>query len=144
MGVKVKSKWNGPRVKAKMDRHMEQSLDIAALTVTQSIKDSFGDSGVVGKRSGATKQDRRKNTSKPWGPPNVDTSFLKSNVGWDKVRRFARRIGLSMRNSGDGQSVPYGIYLEFGTRNMLPRPWLRPGIYKNVPTIKRIMARKMR
>jgi len=150
----VKMKWYGSYVRRKLYRHVNENLDGAAISTTQFIKDSFGDSGVKGTRSGATKAQRGANRSQPWGPPNVDTSHLKDNVGWDKggvtgagfsfVKKMVRRVGTSLKNMGGGASVGYGFWLEFGTRYMLPRPFIRPGIWKSRSTIKRWLSRPMR
>lgn len=52
--------------------------------------------------------------SKPGDPPNSDTGRLINSI------RF--------RKDGNaylvGTNVPYGSYLEFGTQDMAPRPWL--------------------
>ncbi len=121
---------------AAIAQKITRRLDAAAIYVTNDVKRSFGNSGVTGKRSGATKKDRRNNRSKPWGPPNRDNNFLYNNVSYDKPSAFVRRVGTGI---GGKKSVGYAMWLEFGTRRMLPRPFLRPAIYRCRTAVKRIL-----
>jgi len=118
-----------PQFLQKMNSRTERFLDAVAVMAVDSVVGSFGDSGVAGGRSGATRQERAGNRSKPWGPPNVDTGHLKRNIGWakDPIRALLRRVGTSI---GNKESVGYAMWLEFGTRKMMPRPFLRPLIPK--------------
>ena len=135
--------WRGAEFKRKLGRHIDKNLDMAAIFLTNDIKQSFGNSGVTGQRSGATRAQRAANRSQPWGPPNVDTGHLKRNTGWDRPsgRPGVRRIGTGI---GNKQSVGYAMWLEFGTRKMLPRPFLRPSIPRNLRKLRAILTRKMR
>lgn len=115
---------------------VSRRLDAAAIYVTNDVKRSFGNSGATGKRSGATKKDRRNNRSKPWGPPNVDTGHLKKNIGYSAPSAFVRWVGTGI---GGKLSVGYAMYLEYGTLRMLPRPFLRPAIYRCRQAVMRIL-----
>lgn len=54
--------------------------------------------------------------SKPGDPPNTDTGRLKQSIKFDfKQGGRVGRVGTNLR---------YGAYLEFGTQDMEPRPWL--------------------
>lgn len=159
MKVKVKVNWHGEEYVKKVEAHIQQNLDGAAIAVQSTITSSFGNSGIKGQRSGATGAQRASNRSKPWGPPNVDTGHLKRNVGYDKPfgRPLARRIGTGI---GNAQSVGYAMYLEFGTGphviknafglgitvdhpGMLPRPFLRPGLHKAQSKIRKWLTRPL-
>ena len=115
---------------------MARRLDRAAIFLVNGITASFGDSGVTGTRKGASKAQRHANRSKPYHPPNVDTGHLKRNVGYDSPGAFLRRIGTGV---GNKLSVGYAVCLEFGTKHMLPRPFLRPAIVAAKPYIMRIL-----
>lgn len=58
--------------------------------------------------------------SAPGEPPKSDTGTLVQNITIEKIGT----------KSGDGYTVgsrkgaPHGFFLEFGTHNMMPRPWL--------------------
>jgi hypothetical protein len=136
-------RWYPEQFKARLDRHIQGNLDRAAILLTNYIVGSFGDSGVTGTRSGATKAQRAANRSKPWGPPNVDTGHLKRNVGYDKPggRPLVRRVGTGIGNKA---SVGYAMWLEFGTRKTLPRPFLRPPLQTQRTAIRRELTRPMR
>ena len=98
------------------------------------------DSGVVGTRSGASRGQRHGNRSKPWEPPHVDTGHLRRNVDKDKPRPLVRRVGTGL---GNKESVGYAWYLEFGTRFMLPRPFVRPSFWRMRRTVRRYLARPL-
>lgn len=51
--------------------------------------------------------------------PKTDTGQLVSNI-------TVERNTISDYNIGSRKGAPHGFWLEFGTRNMSPRPWLRP------------------
>lgn len=50
-------------------------------------------------------------------PPNVDTGTLRASMRWARTGAFRWEIS-------DG--VEYGIFLELGTENMAPRPFVSP------------------
>lgn len=58
--------------------------------------------------------------SRPGDPPNTDTGRLVQSIKFD-----FRDNGLTGRV---GTNLKYGAALEFGTRNMAPRPWLAPAV----------------
>jgi len=141
--------WYGKEYIKAFENHMKKNLNRAAIVVTREITSSFGNSGVTGGRSGATRQERAANRSKAWGPPNVDTGHLKRNIGWDRPagRPLVRRVGTSI---GNKESVGYAMWLEFGTRprkngkgGILPRPYLRPGLANARDKIRRELTRPM-
>lgn len=55
--------------------------------------------------------------SQPGYPPNVDIDALRPSIEWERTGRLERTIM-------DG--VEYGILLEDGTEDILPRPFMRP------------------
>ena len=54
--------------------------------------------------------------------PNTDTGNLVSKIAVENPRRGTSFVGTS---------VEYGKHLEFGTKKMAARPWLRPAMEKN-------------
>jgi len=142
MATQTQNSWKREQlVRRALIKGLEPNLDAAALFYVRFIRQRFPDSGVSGTRSGATKAQRAANRSKPWGVPHVDTGHLRKNVDMDKPRRLTRRIGTGV---GNAESVGYAMWLEFGTRKMLPRPWLRPGIWYGRDQAKRLLTRKVR
>ncbi|GIL09276.1 MAG: hypothetical protein BroJett033_7870 [Chloroflexota bacterium] len=55
--------------------------------------------------------------SQPGYPPNVDTAALRASIRWEPTGPLERTIM-------DG--VEYGVYLEDGTEDILPRPFMGP------------------
>jgi len=66
--------------------------------------------------------------SQPGYPPNVDTGALRASIRWEKTGRMERTIS-------DG--VEYGIYLEDGTEDIMPRPFMAPVFIEAQRTIER-------
>lgn len=73
---------------------------------------------------------RTHQASAPGQSPATDTGRLVGSIQADKQTRFRWTVGTI---------VPYGRYLEFGTRRIAERPWLRPSVQEFKPAfIKRI------
>lgn len=75
-------------------------------------------SGRVYKRRSITHK-----ASAPGEPPKTDTGQLVRNI-------TVRRLSLASYDVGSRKGAPHGYFLEFGTRNMMPRPWLTPAVEK--------------
>lgn len=66
-------------------------------------------------------------------PPAVDTGTLRRSITYSvDEKEKVGRVGSVLQNP------PYGVYLEFGTSRMKPRPWLKPALEKSVEKIKKI------
>jgi len=139
----MRVRWNTKPFLAKLERHEQRQLDKAAITLQNYIKQSFGNSGVTGTRSGASKKERAANRSKLGNPPNIDTGNLKRNISFAKPvgRPSVRQVGTGI---GNAKSVGYAMYLEFGTSRMWERPYLRPALINNRAKLKKILTEKMR
>ena len=72
--------------------------------------------------------------SKPGEPPRVQSTTLRRSIFHD-MHSFLP-IGIV----GVGKEAPYGKWLEFGTRRMKPRPFMRPSILRIMPALKGIFA----
>jgi len=74
--------------------------------------------------------------SSPGQPPAIATSDLFKSIETEiegKGRTVIGRVGTDRK---------YGPMLEFGTRNMEPRPWLRISFEKSLDKVKSILGRK--
>jgi HK97 gp10 family phage protein len=65
--------------------------------------------------------------SKPGFPPNSDTGTLARGIRWEVDS--SKNIGFV------GTNVKHGSWMEFGTRDVAPRPWLFPAYLKNLKNI---------
>ena len=74
--------------------------------------------------------------SSPGQPPAVATSDLLNSIETTVKGEGSEIIGTV------GTKLPYGKMLEFGTRNMAPRPWLKPTLDKSISMIKEIFSGK--
>lgn len=72
------------------------------------------------------KRSKPHTASAPGDAPNTDTGRLVVSIATENPRK-----GLSYV----GTSVEYGKYLEFGTRRVAARPWLRPAMDKAAPEL---------
>lgn len=82
--------------------------------------------GIHKKSSGAEQTryspKRTVTASKPGEPPNTDTGTLIKSVGFN--------IDPNQMVGEVGTSLKYGKYLELGTKDIAPRPWLFPAVEK--------------
>lgn len=77
------------------------------------------------------------NASRPFDPPATFTGELKNNINV--------RVRGTVGGGAIGEivaSAPYAKALEFGTTNMLPRPFLHPTLEENKGNIRRIFRKK--
>ena len=58
--------------------------------------------------------------SSPGEPPHIDTKNLHESI-MTETQKDHKSVETRV-----GTNVDYGLYLELGTRRILPRPWLRP------------------
>ena len=71
--------------------------------------------------------------SKPGSAPNTDNGGL--------VRSIAVEMNWSKREAFVGSNLDYGAFLELGTKNMDPRPWLEPALRKNMGNLNRNLSK---
>lgn len=77
--------------------------------------------------------------SLPGMPPHVRTGALRRSVRIDSVE--PNRVTIAI--GGSGSLVPYAQYLEFGTSEMEPRPFVVPIIERIAPEIANIIAEEI-
>lgn len=128
-------RWYGAKVKRKVKAGMGKNVRRAAEMLASDIRGKFPASGAVGTLSGGGD---KKNASAAGGIPHVQTAHLKRNIGVDMKGKTTARVGTGI---GSRQSVGYALWLEYGTRSMAARPFLRPGLKRNHRKIMRVMGR---
>lgn len=80
---------------------------------------------------------RGNNRSRPGEPPHKDYGRLRASVQND----FKQANEEGNPTTLIGTNVPYGRYLEFGTKHMAARPWLRRTLKENRQRIVDIITR---
>jgi len=81
--------------------------------------------------------------SAPGNPPGVDTGNLRRNIGWDVSGRRLKLKGRVGTAVGNKQSIGYAVWLEFGTKHMAERPYLRPGLRENLKKLSGIIGARL-
>jgi len=133
--------WNGDRFIALATQENVKAMNKAAITVQAKAKQLAGGpgSGRIYKRKGVTHR-----ASRPGQPPARDTGILVNSVSFnvsEKNNEIRGTVGPDIdkiRRDSPRTDPDYGFYLEFGTRNIAPRPWLRPALRKSRNKILRI------
>lgn len=103
-----------------MEKIMQQANAMAGLEIRNEAVLLLADNG-DGERQVRYMPKRTVNVSAPGSPPNSDTGRLQQSI---KVERDGMATLV-------GTNVKYGAYLEFGTKDVAPRPWLSVAV-KNV------------
>ena len=74
--------------------------------------------------------------SLPGFPPNTDTGFLVRSIEWEVDKeKLQGRVGTNL---------DYGYWLEFGTAETKPRPWLSPAYKNNLKFINHLFEEALR
>lgn len=106
---------------------VQRSTSLVKETVLDSIRS--GGTGITYQKYNP----RREHTASAQGePPATDTGFLINSVSSTVKKDKGEVVGQIIA------SAPYAKFLEFGTSNILPRPFMQPALERNRPKIKRI------
>jgi hypothetical protein len=128
-------RWRGGTVTSKVFAGMDRNIKAASIFLAGDIAAAFPSGGEEGTRSGGGG-----GASSPGGIPFVQTGNLSRNINWRKVKNLLYRIGTGV---GTAASVGYALWLEFGTRFMAARPFMRPGLKRNQRSILKIIRKKV-
>ena len=115
-------------------RKIREEVIVGAQDIRNTMILSMRNTPKTGRVYRRQKGKKRHVASSPGNPPAKDYGEL------------VRSITVRTRMKGDIQvgaesGAPYAMYLEKGTPKMAARPWAKPALDKNLPTIrKRILA----
>lgn len=125
-------KWYGLQVLMESEEACARGLDILANDIVKAAQESMRESksgkdyrpkwrqeGRKSKPKGAARGRARNVSSAPGEAPAVQYGDLIRSIAWIRIEKLTRRIGTNQK---------YGRYLEFGTKRMKPRPFLRPAL----------------
>ena len=114
---KAKILWYGNQLLKKINTEEKRKVKKACIFLERYIKKSFG-----------------KSPSSPGEPPGVDTGRLRASITYEIEQILFSITGKI------GTNVKYARYLELGTKDMQPRPYLRAAIERNKAEIIKILT----
>jgi hypothetical protein len=114
-----------------LQQRAERAVDAAGLAWHAQAVDVLGrlGSGRIYRRRGVTHQ-----ASAPGEPPAPDTGALRASLGVERTGRLTRRFG---------SSSWIGLWLDRGTRRILPRPWMLRSVVEALDEMRRVMRREL-
>ncbi len=125
--TKVARKKRYRTVDSQYAKQTRDTISIAGLLVMNEAKRSIQSHSAGGRTYG------NHTASAAGQPPNTDTGFLVSNIFLDKDNDG---MGADVESRAD-----YSVYLEFGTREMQPRPFMQPALESQRAKIKSLFTR---
>ena len=120
------------RVETEIGKALAKSCALVQSTAISSMRDTVIDTS---KTYYTHNKQIPHHPSVAGNPPAVDTGTLRRSITYNvNEKEKYGRVGSTIK------SPPYGLYLEYGTSRMKPRPWLRPALEKSLPEIKQIFT----
>lgn len=129
-------RWHPEKFQAELDEKLERNLDTAAEFLQSDIQQKFPGSPKVN----ATKKEREASRSRPGEIPHVQLGGLKKSIRWARKGKLTRRVGSTLKPQSGKHS--YALYLEYGTKKMAKRPYLRPALTRNRKNLKKLIGAK--
>jgi HK97 gp10 family phage protein len=133
-------KWFGEDLKALVKSGATKNLTAAGEFLKREMKKALNKSGrtvtITKTKSGKIRKKLGKRgsaPSKPGEPPRKQTGTLRNRV-FKKLRNGGATVRV-------GTTAPHGGLLEFGTKNMAPRPYIRSTFAENQAEVQRILTR---
>jgi len=68
----------------------------------------------------------------------VRTGLLRSSIRLEKISPFEHKVVAGSEVKAKGKPY-YAVFVEYGTRKMAPRPYMRPGAEKAVQVIRSML-----
>jgi len=129
LGFKI-TKWNPKAVMTPATAINLRAMTAAALLLERNIKIDLS-------KKGTGRQYGKHQASAPGKPPAPDTGILRSSM----IHEIEKSRDVIDGYVGVERSVEYALYMELGTKNIVPRPYLRPAITRNRKKILDIFKR---
>jgi phage gpG-like protein len=117
----------------KAEKEIAKAVVATALTVNRDVKRAIQGppkTGTIYSRGSKNHQ-----ASAPKEAPATDTGALVSSIYFKQPNNLTAEIG---------SRLPYAYYLEFGTKNMEPRPSWLPATEKNTPLFQKLIDAALR
>ncbi len=144
------TQWHAEKIFTLATKGNVVAMKKAAWIVEQDVKTHFtGGVGAIEKArraaGGKMKTGGISPRSRPGQPPAVQEGILRSSIMSDvkiKGSEITGKVGPDIEHIRTevevGTDVNYGFYLEIGTKDMQPRPFLRPALKRQQKNITRI------
>ena len=116
------------------EKHLKHLVQRSTTLVEGTAKQSIlkGGTGITYQKYNP----RRQHTASAQGePPASDTGFLVGSISSSVKKQGTAVVGQIIA------SAEYAPYLEFGTSDIRPRPFMQPALERNRPAIKRIFKK---
>jgi hypothetical protein len=133
-------KWNPEPFLAATKQQLATGVRNAAMYLTREVKVAVSRPGLMVSRPfGVTKAGGKEvprgegditRVSRPGEPPRVRTGQLMSSINAQKLDATSWKVGSPLKKA---------FWLEVGTRNMAPRPFLRTTLRRAAPTMQLLM-----
>ncbi len=134
-GIEIRFESHIPEVTAKIAEVAKERM----FEAVQEVRDTTLET-LSGQRTGRTYfvpgTHRTYTASSPGEPPAQATAQLRQSVKFTIEGEGTKLLGMV------GTDLKKGPMLEYGTRNILPRPWLRVSFEKSQEKVKSIFSRK--
>jgi len=146
----AKVNLNDTKLREALQRHIAVAVEKAALGLVGHIRTKIGVSARTEtpssrrarinsrKRAGLKARSHIYEPSKPGEPPRKRTGTLQKSIAHE-VKREGDQVIARI-----GSKVPYAPHLEFGTRKMAARPYLRPSLSEYSRTFHNVVVTEMR
>jgi HK97 gp10 family phage protein len=126
-------KWHGPTVQASIAAEIARRIKACCIIVANRAK-------VLLSVAGTGKEGRKRtygtNPSAPGEPPRKQFGHLRRSVTYETAA--------DGKSGRVGTNLPYGRWLELGTRLMKARPWLRRALGECEARVKAILTAPMK
>lgn len=120
----MKLNWGSDKVKKTVESTIKKRVSDACTFLEREIKGSF--------------KYKSPPPSRPGEVPHVVTGNLKRSIS-SKVENLTGKVGI-MAEKVEGDVLSYGIKLELGSKNIAPRPYIRPALERNKDKILSILS----
>ena len=128
------------KLKKTLKEGAEKNVKRAVFRSTNLVRNTAVQSILQGGKSGRVYEKyeprRTHQASRAGEPPASDTGFLASQITTEVKIKDDKVVGQIIA------SAPYAVHLEFGTTNMLARPFMQPALKKNKNKILEIFKKE--
>ena len=136
--------WFDDEIRNRVKKETVKNVNRAALLLEREVKKELSNVGTGRPYKRGKKVHRASSAGQP---PAVDTGTLRASISSvvdSSVLKVEGWVGSNKNviasKSVAGTDVEYGYYLEVGTKNIQPRPFLRPTLRRLKHKIGKILA----